>query len=113
MKNITKNTRLKLIIDGVEKQFVPVERASCIFWRDDRLNFIAQAEPKLEGLPVVSFEKYQPFIAQIRSLYTLEDIKKAIRMADIFGLTSEQIIERINSIDLIIVDEKFNILSYE
>jgi hypothetical protein len=57
MKQITKNTILK---QG-DKTFQPVEGIDkIIFWIDKpvEVNIVAQSQPKLEGIPVISLDSY-------------------------------------------------------
>jgi hypothetical protein len=118
-----------------------------MLWQIDNINdidrscqyqIVAQSQPKLEEIPVVSLDKsiddfiyeYQqegmlPSMAKRRILtlsnpnqYTQKDIDKAIELAREedgfeFTLTKEKILQQINSISVIEVDEQFNIISYE
>lgn len=54
MKQITNKTILK---QG-NKTFQVVESDGVIYWRDELLNFVAQSQPKLEGIPVISLDSY-------------------------------------------------------
>jgi DNA-binding XRE family transcriptional regulator len=104
---------------------------------------IAQSQPRIEGIPVVSLDKsiddfiyeYQqegmlPSMAKRRILtlsnpnqYAQKDIEKAIELARETISSNEAgicdkytelgIIQQINSISVIEVDEQFNIISYE
>jgi len=84
-------------------------------------NILAQSQPKLEGIPVISLEP----IGFDEFEYTQKDIERAIELTLIdakksvvwsehyYKHLSKQILEQINSISVIEVDEQFNILSYE
>jgi hypothetical protein len=143
MKKITNKTILK---QG-DKTFVPIESDGVIYWRDEHLNFVAQTEPKLKDVPVISLATYiiikcndayheHDNIESANSYltgfqngyqanpnhYTLKDIERAIELAQaefdedgysIMGHTKENVLKQINSIQVIEVDEQFNILSYE
>lgn len=54
MKQITKNTLLK----QRDKIYSTVESKSIIYWRNEYLNFVAQSEYKIEGIPVISLDSY-------------------------------------------------------
>jgi len=170
-KKITKNTLLK---QG-ENTYQPVEGDGVIYWINEyevaktgelyltsikrRIipksegviqagdKIIAQSEPKIDGVPVVSMGRYVERLAmnyiskkgvskglEQRMLdayikcytlnsnqYTLADIEKAYDLGKasiiydkIHGFNSKELdYDQINSINLITVDEQFNILSYE
>lgn len=162
MKKITNKT----IIRQVDKIYQPVEIDGVIYWTTnnkegyigyfyDRMMksihtnnnvysdyIVAQSQPKLEGIPVVSFDKFVISYCHGESIggkciypkckydcsshtetidisYTQQDIEKAIllgrRQGSCVGTiyTNEEILEQINSISLIEVDEQFNIINYE
>lgn len=84
---------------------------------------VAQSQPKLKGVPVISLIKSEYH-------YTQKDIERAIELArvpkkitfdgdELTGkiirkhLTKEEILEQTNSISVIQVDEQFNAVSYE
>jgi hypothetical protein len=54
MKKITNKTILK---QG-DKTFVTIESDGVIYWRDEHLNFVAQLESKIEGVPIVSLNPF-------------------------------------------------------
>jgi len=95
---------------------------------------VAQSQPKLEGIPVISLDSYigkigkavEELMEIFNSMYTQKDIEKAIGLSREYTLTERygdttvdfdylesQIIDHINSISVIEVDENFNIISYE
>jgi len=148
MKQITNKTKL---IQG-DKTYSAVEVDGVIYWfrqikETDKGYFydimmksivthnnvysdyiIAQSEPKLEGIPVISLDGYfvkleeigQRIIDIFRLMYTQKDIEKAIELAqmvkaygDYKPFTKDYILEQINSISVIEVDEQMQILNYE
>jgi len=161
MKQITKNTILK---QG-DKTYQPVEVDGIIYWVDEYVvcrtgelyltsiqrriipksegviqagdKIIAQSQPKLEGIPVISLDSYVEKLADLKGFYdstednkgnyttkafiegyksnpnqyTQKDIEKFYKHVKTH--TFAEAMEQINSISLIEVDEQFNIISYE
>jgi hypothetical protein len=142
MKQITNKTILK---QG-DKTYQPIEHDGNIHWVDSSILVgmegdwvVAQSQPKLDGIPVVSLDSYVDRIAKeilpddsnwqrrfdiVKGFksnsnhYTQADIDKAIKLArpsykkNNFVFSKEEIRELINSISVIEVDEHFNILGY-
>lgn len=108
-------------------------------------SIVAQSQPKLEGVPIISLDNYIQRLANLFAVrsgceyredlvriskgvihgykstpnqYTQKDIEKALSLAfmasqDGYDITTKEILEQINQISEIIVDEQFNIISYE
>lgn len=111
MKQITNKTILK---QG-DKSFQPIENMDkSIFWEDSTDQIVAQSQPHLEGVPVISLNSY-----------TQKDIEKAFELGyqckvdngyKSNGTYQEDLnnaIKQINSISVIEVDEFFQILNYK
>jgi hypothetical protein len=134
-------------IDGViyweTKDFNPIGAAFYIYtnsdktkeinWKKDgavinETKIVAQSQPHLEGIPVVSLDSYWSNKSNLSyhlanpcpNQYTQKDIEKAILFWETYEGNSifkedvlVELFNHINSISVIEVDEQFNILSYE
>jgi len=114
----------------------PLDEDGCIVPK----SIVALTKPKFINYPIISLIGYAESIAHLYgspyssqyynwkegfidgynsnpNQYTQKDIEKAIDLArnynDGWDLTEEEILEQINQISEIIVDEQFNIISYE
>jgi hypothetical protein len=129
MKIITKNTILK---QG-DKKYTAVQRVDgLICWVSDEKNIsvgnyvddgfkvrkwldnrslmglkkvVAQSSSKLDGIPVIDLESH----IDVNS-YTKKDIERVIGLSRVLMYNYEIIIDQINRIQVIEVDEDFNII---
>jgi len=105
---------------------------SKLIWKSDKAPFIgriiAQSQPKLDGIPVISLDSYIEKLCPCIGLdfrvewingynsnlnqYTQKDIEKVIELARYSNMSEDKTLEQINSISVIEVDEHFNILNY-
>ena len=126
------------VFNRLSKEIVQTNQSTCV-WFNRKI--VAQSQPKLEGIPVISLDKRlvlseeekNELLTENKSFighaylyyrlgynsnpnhYTQKDIEKVYKLlidsSKIY--TYEEIIEQINSISVIEVDENFQIISYE
>jgi len=73
IKKITKKTILKQIVNGEEITFKSFEKEGVFYWTKKNIypgdivvpDIIAQSEPKIDGVPVVSLDSYYPKFVNI------------------------------------------------
>lgn len=94
MKQITKTT----ILHCGDKTYQPVQNMDgSIFWEDTNYQIVAQSQPRIEGIPVVSLDSYVNELTKLDLIHLIKIVQKSEDYKSVMGINLENTLKRLLS----------------